>query len=108
VGRRRNKLALHEHERRQRQQQWERDHASSLADDSDLRRRYQDERAATLAAFMASTEGRKKYQEEYPAILALHKAIDPDRCHMLAHEAALERVAPASRRGRRHSTTPGC
>lgn len=83
---------MHEHEKRQQQLQWERDHMPTTDDADDLRRRYEEERSAALAAFMASPEGRQKYQEAYPPLLALQQAIDPLIAPRLAHEATLERI----------------
>jgi hypothetical protein len=83
---------MHAHEKRQEQRQWEQDHARTAPAELELRRQYDQERAAALQTYLASAEGREKYKRAYPTLLAFHKALDPNRCHKAAHDAALERI----------------
>jgi hypothetical protein len=83
---------LHAHEKRQQQTQWEQQHARTAPAELELRRRYDQDRASALHAYLASADGRAKYKQAYPALLAFHKAIDPIRCHKAAHDATLERI----------------
>jgi hypothetical protein len=83
---------MHAHEKRQQQKQWEQQRSQAALGEPELRRLYDQERAAALAAYLASTEGRQKYKQAYPTLLAFYKATDPIRCHKSAHEATIARI----------------
>jgi hypothetical protein len=83
---------LHAHEKRQQQRLWEQQHAQSAPAELEMRHQYDQDRAEALRTYLASAEGRQKYKQAYPTLLAFHKAIDPNRCHKAAHEAAMQRI----------------
>lgn len=82
----------HAHEKRRRQEQWERDRADAGHDEQELRRLYQDQRSTALRAFLDSPEARQKYNEAIPALLELSRCTEPKRHREAAHEAALARL----------------
>jgi hypothetical protein len=80
------------HEKQQRQEQWERERALSAEDDLELRRRYENERAAGVEVYLASPDGRRKYDQVYPSLLELYKLTEPLCSQEAAHSAALARI----------------
>jgi hypothetical protein len=81
----------HQHEKRREQEQWATGHATS-ADERTLRKAYDAERGAALAAFLASPEGKAKYERAYGPYLAFYKTTDPHRFQQAARDAAVARV----------------
>lgn len=78
---------MFEHEKRQQQKQWEREREAAAAEERNLLREYEAERAAALQAYLASAEGRQKYEEIYPILSAFHQATDPHGYGAAAHDA---------------------
>lgn len=79
---------VYTHEKRKRQQQWERDHAAATAAEQERRSEYEQERAAALQEFLRSPEGRSHADRAFAVLLELHKRTDPHRAHEAAREAA--------------------
>lgn len=80
---------VYAHEKRQRQQQWERDHAAATAAEQERRSEYAQERAAGLQQFLRSPEGSAHVDRAFAFLLELHKRTDPHRAYEAAREAAI-------------------
>jgi hypothetical protein len=80
------------HEKRQERDQWEQERSRSAEEEQTLRQQYDEERAASLRAYLASDEGREKYEQSYEVLLALYKVTEPHRFQQAAREAALSRL----------------
>lgn len=83
---------MHAHEKRREHQQWEAEHAVFQQPEQKHRRRFEQERAQALQAFLQSPEGRAQYDRIFTILLELYKRTDPDRYREAAHEAAVARV----------------
>lgn len=83
---------LYAHEKRQERRQWDEAKTSANETEQELRRTYNEERAAALRAFLASPEGRQKYEQTYPSLLAFCKVTEPHRASDAAREATIARI----------------
>lgn len=79
---------VYAHEKRQRQEQWERDHVAVTAVDQERCAEYAQARAAALQEFLGSSEGRSHADRAFPVLLELHTRTDPHRAYEAAREAA--------------------
>lgn len=82
---------LYAHEKRREKEQWRLEQAAT-GDDDALRERYEQERDAALAVYLASIDGKAKYEEAFDPLLAFYKVTEPNRFREAAQEAARARV----------------
>jgi hypothetical protein len=83
---------MHAHEKRQETLQWERERALAAPDELELRRVYEQEKAAAFQAFLAGDEGRRLYDRAYEPLLAFYTVTEPRRAHEAAREATVARI----------------
>lgn len=81
---------FHAHEKRQELRRWQ--PAPPTETDLELRRVYEQERAAAFKDYLASAEGRAKYAQAIEPLRALYKVTEPRRFEKAAHDAAIDRM----------------
>jgi hypothetical protein len=83
---------IYAHEKRQKQEQWERERAAASPMEQQLHRRYGCERTAALQQFLRSSQARGQYEHAFPILLQLFQKTEPHRFQEAAHEAAVARI----------------
>jgi hypothetical protein len=79
-------------EKRQRQDQWQRDHARTDTEERGLREYYSREKSEALTSYLKTPEGKRHWEAAYHPFLEYYRAIEPRRFEAAAADAATGKV----------------
>jgi hypothetical protein len=83
---------IYAHEKRTRQEQWERERFHAANHEQQLRGDYAAARQAALQAFLCSPDIRRQWQAAYETFLILYQRLEPERSQEAAREAATAKL----------------
>jgi hypothetical protein len=83
---------IYDHEKRQRQLQWERERGGYQDTHQKLHDQYAAERSAALQSFLKTPEGRRHYDAFYQSFLVFYAKVEPNRPQAAAADAAAGKV----------------
>lgn len=83
---------IHAWEKRQRREQWEREHARTDPEEQRLQAEYSREKAGALTNFLRTPDGKRHWESAYRPFLEFYRAVEPQRYEAAAADAATGKV----------------
>lgn len=83
---------IYAHEKELKRLEWEAEHRTQAAAETELRQQYQAERAAALQVYLDTPEGRKHFTSYEPTFREFYRTVEPHRYRDAAREAATGKI----------------